>query len=116
MNSRLITMKRRRQLRGASGRYWRKKAAEFRALGLTTRGTVRVKNQVQVSSRLRGRARKTVVQRLRRHRQLLEGITSRGQCFLTAADQAWRRQRGDMGLIEVAEPTSNWRAFWRDAA
>lgn len=97
-----VISRRRRQLRAASNRYWRRVRAERRQQGFTTRGTA-PKYELHQLFHLYGRKRKTARQRIYRARLADQGLTNlgkpkRGLVPLTSLDRAWREVRAGIAV------------------
>ena len=103
---------RQRQLRGASKRYWAKQVAAFRALGLTTRGTVPKYTLHKFESSggtPHGIFRKRIRQRLYTEQLNARGLSKRGNpkrglILLTPLETDYRLFRATV----PAAPTMDW--------
>lgn len=98
--SRRMPTKRQLQLRRASRRLWEKRAASFRAQGLTTRGTRRKYERHAVD--LHGKSRHAWRQRLYVQRRNAHGLTRRGNAKrlpqLNPQFIAWRQFRAGIAV------------------
>lgn len=103
---------RQRQLRGASKRYWEKQAAAFRALGLTTRGTVRKYTLHKIEFRgvtAHGIFRNRIRARIYTAQLNARGLTKRGNpkrglILLTPLETDYRLFRATV----PSAPTMDW--------
>jgi hypothetical protein len=90
-----IIIRRKKQVRFAHMRYWRKKAAEFVGKGLTTRGTVR-QYELHPFYQIHGRRRNNLRQKLYRSRIYENGFTTRGGSRWSPLERAWRELKNTM--------------------
>ena len=96
--------RRRRSVNAARRKYWRRKAAEFAALDLTTRGTIRKYRQHHLPIVLSAREKRRLRQRFYRSQLAASGFTIRGRSRWTPKERAWRVFRAGLVLPIVDIP------------
>ena len=110
--SRTCPTKRQRQFRAAQKRYWHKQAAAFRALGLTTRGTVRKYTLHKIEAHngtVHGIYRNRIRARIYTAQLNARGLTKRGNpkrgiILLTPLETDWRLFRATV----PSAPSMDW--------